>query len=768
MHKIEKVTDDQLVNTIDKYIRNSSGGYMADSAVNKRRENSIYEMSLEPRGDLAPQGVSKIVSSDSAEVAEGYTALLTKLLIDNNKLAMFVPYADDIGSTKRAQQASDVVNYCLFNSNSDGWTKISTWLKSAVVLGNSAITWGWQEDFYYEIEEFEVIDQASLDQMLSDPMLEIVGDLEVSDELINPTSPIIYYSNVRLRRTIDKSGVRLTNVPPESFIIDQNATSVKDSKFIATVTDMTRSDIRIMFPEYSGDINDLREENIAHDFSTEKFARKDAAGLITWDRNADTDEEEANIEVTVIECWIKTDRDGDGIAELKHVIKVGDTILQEDDVSYIPVAMLNPIEIPHEFYGLSLLDMARSQTQATTAILRGFVENVYFGNYGRTLADPNVVDFSALQNPMPKQIIATNGNPAAAVQQLQPEPISPGTSGMLEFLGLQKEQATGLTKTAMGLNDTLYVSGNSETKMQGAQSAAQVRIEHIARRFVESGIKDLCRGILREMKSNMKNPQRYKSGQGYASISPEDLQMLPNNMDLEVQANLGENSNQSMGMKLQQLATLLPTMAQDPSSAPYVNSMASFNLATDVLKNMGLDPTRFLVDPANQQEQEQIQQKQQQAKEQGEQAKQLEVENRQMEVETAKANIGLVKAEIDNKKIDNKRQLLTAEDESNRKWAEIAVKAMGTEGAEVPEKLPMDFQSLYQDTEQEEEQQAEQQQMQEIMQMAQQNPEQAMQMAQQAGIDPAEIQQMMMGEQGGGTHQMPDGSMMPDSEMEQY
>jgi hypothetical protein len=50
----------------------------------------------------------------------------------------------------------------------------------------------------------------------------------------------------------------------------------------------------------------------------------------------------------------------------------------------------------------------------------------------------------------------------------------------------------------MGLNDTLYVSGNSEQKMAGAQNAAQIRVEHIARRFVETGIKDLCRGVLRE------------------------------------------------------------------------------------------------------------------------------------------------------------------------------------------------------------------------------------------------------------------------------
>ena len=307
--KIEKVTDDQLINTIDKHIRNSSGGYMGSTDVNKRRENSIYEMSLEPRGDLAPQGVSKIVSSDSAEIAEGYTALLTKLLIDNNKLAMFVPYADDIGSCKRAMMASDVVNYCIFNSNSDGWSKISTWLKSAVVLGNSAITWGWEEDFDYEVEEYDVIDQLSLDNLLADPMLEIVGDLNVNEEVSAPEAGLIIFNNVRLRRTVDKSGVKLRNIPPESFIVDRTATSIKDAKFVACVTDMTRSDIRRLFPDFDGDIKDLGEELSSHDFNIDNFARKDAAGITTWDVNSDTDEEEANIEVTVIECWIRTDRD---------------------------------------------------------------------------------------------------------------------------------------------------------------------------------------------------------------------------------------------------------------------------------------------------------------------------------------------------------------------------------------------------------------------------------------------------------------------------
>jgi len=745
--KIEKVTDEQLVDAIDRNMRNASGGYTGSSDVAKRRENSIYEMSMEPKGDLAPQGVSKIVSSDSAEIAEGYTALLTKLLLDNNKLALFAPYSNEVAHIKASQVASDVVNYCLFNSNQDGWTKLSTWIKSAVVFGNSALTWGWEEKFDYEVEEYETITETVLDQILADKNIEIVGDLNLQDEeLFDPSDRAsITYVDVRLRRKIDKSGIMLKNIPPESFLIEKTADSIEDAKFVGLVTDMTRSDIRRNWPDFKEDLSDIGEEASFREsqWSTESFARKEAAGLDSW-INSEDEEDEANITVTVVECWIRSDRDGDGISELVHVIKAGNSILEEEDVSYVPVAVLNPIEIPHEFYGLSLLDMARPQTQATTAILRGFVENVYFGNYGRTLADPNVVDFSALQNPLPKQIIATNGSPANAVQQLTPEQISPGTGAMLEFLGLQKEQSTGLTKTAMGLNDTLYVSGNSETKMGNAQSAAQIRIEHVGRRFVEGGIKDLCRGILREMKQNLKNPLRYKNDQGYGFLTPEELQTMPSNMDLDIQANLGENSNQSKSMKFNEIAQLLPMMAQDPSAANYINPLAAFNLASDMLANMGLDPTRYLVDPSSEEGGQHVQQKQQETDQLQETMKQAELKRVELEQLTSEANISFLKAEVDNKKIDNKRQLLEAEDESNRKWADIIVKAQGTDGAATPEKIAVDFQSLYVDTEQTEKQEAEMQQgIQQVIELAQQNPEQAMQLAQQLGIDPAQIQQMM-------------------------
>ena len=705
--ELKKVTNDELIAQIDSKVRNSIGGLTGAGDLSSRRENATYEFNMSPLGDLKPQGVSKIVSSDTTEVIESYTALTTKLLLDNNKLANFVPRSMKPRDIHQAKVASDLVNYCIFNKN-DGWKTINTWVKSAYLYGNGTLSWSWVEDSEYEMEEYDQISETVLDELLADPLVEIVGDLEVTENY-EPGPQEQVYQNVRLRRTLDKSKVIIEAIPPEAFLINKDAKSIQDATFVAKVVELSYSEIRQMFPDFQKDLSEIGENaevGRGMSWSQEISSRKDSVGIDNWLANeALDDSDEANTVLEVIECWIRSDRDGDGVAELKHVIKAGNDILQEDDVSYIPVADLNPVEIPHEYHGLSLADMVRPQMQATTAILRGFVENVYFGNYGRTLADPNVVDFSALQNPVPKQVIATNGPAVNSVQQIGPDPISPGTQGMLEYLQLQKEQSTGLTKAAMGLNDALYVSGNSEAKIAQTQSAAQIRIEHIARRFMETGFKDLCRGLLKEMKQNIKEDMMYKTDKGYASISPSDLQMIPSNLDLDIQANLGENSNINMQQKLQQVGELIPLMAQDPTSRKYISQNAAFNLGVKMVTAMGLDPLDYFVDPDNPEVMQQIEAKEQ------ERQQQEQASNQAVQAQNA-ANTSLIKAEIDNKKIDNKRQLLEAEDESNRNWAEIKIKAEGTEGAVLPVKIPVDFQGLYQDTEEIEKQAAEQQQQQ--------------------------------------------------------
>lgn len=672
----EQVTDDELMNIINSEVTNSQGNFLDSSELSDEREKATYEYAMQPVGHLAPQGVSKIVSSDTVEAIEGYSAVLSELLLDNKKLAKFIPCNSTPKGVHDARAASDLVNYCIFKKNS-GWGLINTWMKAALLWKNAAVAWEYVEDFELSFDEYEEITPEALDILLADAEVEVVGDLYMDETGV--------YKEVRVKRTHNKSGVKIRNIQPESFLINQGASSIQDASFVGVQEDMTRSEIRKMYPEFADDI-DWESTDDRYTFmsaiNTEKAARRTSVGLSNLTHNQ-SQTTEANMIASVVECWLRVDRDGDGIAELKRFITVGDNILFEEDVESVQVCELKPFDIPHEWAGLSMADMTRPSTLASTAILRGFVENTYLTNYSPKLADPNVVDFSALQNMKPKQIVPTNGNPALAVQNMPPEAMSTGTVPLLEFLQKHKEQANGLSKAAQGLNDTLYVSGNSEQKVSSVQSAAQTRIQHIARRFMETGLADLCEGVYKTMVKEMRGQEvgYYDRNDFYSTI---DLKTLPDAMMLKVEADVGDSSNATVMKKMQMIGEqVLPGLVKVGFKGA-VNPTAPATIAFKTIEALGEDPLDYIVDYTSEEYKKSAMEGKQQEAKAAEMKKAMEEQTIQTKMALDQANVDYTNVQSQNAIQDNLKQLVVALDKSYQEWAKLSISA-GKEGQVVPE-----------------------------------------------------------------------------------
>lgn len=672
----EQVTDDELMNIINSEVTNSQGNFLDSSELSDEREKATYEYAMQPVGHLAPQGVSKIVSSDTVEAIEGYSAVLSELLLDNKKLAKFIPCNSTPKGVHDARAASDLVNYCIFKKNS-GWGLINTWMKAALLWKNAAVAWEYVEDFELSFDEYEEITPEALDILLADAEVEVVGDLYMDETGV--------YKEVRVKRTHNKSGVKIRNIQPESFLINQGASSIQDASFVGVQEDMTRSEIRKMYPEFADDI-DWESTDDRYTFmsaiNTEKAARRTSVGLSNLSHNQ-SQTTEANMIASVVECWLRVDRDGDGIAELKRFITVGDNILFEEDVESVQVCELKPFDIPHEWAGLSMADMTRPSTLASTAILRGFVENTYLTNYSPKLADPNVVDFSALQNMKPKQIVPTNGNPALAVQNMPPEAMSTGTVPLLEFLQKHKEQANGLSKAAQGLNDTLYVSGNSEQKVSSVQSAAQTRIQHIARRFMETGLADLCEGVYKTMVKEMRGQEvgYYDRNDFYSTI---DLKTLPDAMMLKVEADVGDSSNATVMKKMQMIGEqVLPGLVKVGFQGA-VNPTAPATIAFKTIEALGEDPLDYIVDYTSEEYKKSAMEGKQQEAKAAEMKKAMEEQTIQTKMALDQANVDYTNVQSQNAIQDNLKQLVVALDKSYQEWAKLSISA-GKEGQVVPE-----------------------------------------------------------------------------------
>ena len=693
----EKVTDEQLIQMIETGVVNSSGDWLNSADLSRERLKATYEYAGLAESHLTPQGVSTIVDTSTTEVVEAYTAIISDLFLSNHRLARFIPYDETPGSFAAAKDAGNIVNYCLFKKN-NGWEILQQWIKASLLWKNAVCRWTYIEDYDYVFEEFEQISQANLDELLSDDSVEIVGDLQ-SESVFTEAPPLqdgsipetpqaeLLYVNVRVKKTIDKSRVKIEVIPPENFRISRDATSIEDSTFVGVQTEMTRSELRKLYPDMAEEIqewDDLSDEEWlgSTKYSEDVAARKEITGQTYWQGGAQHDliPLEANRNIVLTESWINVDRDGDGIAELKHIVSVGDVILQETDIEDIPLASIVPIDIPFEFYGLSMADFSRSSTLASTAILRGFVENTYLTNYSPKLADPNVVDFSALQNMKPKQIIPTNGNPVNAVQQLPPETISTGTVPLLEYLQLIKEQATGMSKAAQGLNDTLYISGNSEQKLQAVQSAAQKRIQHIARRFAETGFKRLIAGIYETMRKNMKGNMSYNLDGVYGTVN---IEALPNKMDVEILLDIGENSNINTITKLGKVGTEILPALNNQGVGMVIKPEAPAVLATKLLEAMNLDSNDFLEDYTTDEFKQKAAQQIEKQSQDAEQAKQIEQKKAMADSALAEANVGFTHAQTKNTQDDNSKQLAVSIDRHFQEWADLTIKAT-KEGAQLP------------------------------------------------------------------------------------
>jgi len=691
----EKVSDDSLINLIETGIQNSTGEWLNSSDMTRERQRSTYEFAGIAADHLAPQGVSSIVDTSTTETVEAYTSILSDLFLNNGKLARFVPYDNSPGSFKSARDASMITNYAIFKQN-NGWELIQTWIKSALLWKNGIIRWDYVEGYDYEFEEYEKISQGQLDILLAEEGVEIIGNLNYENELgelnmeTGQQDAELVYVDVRIRRKNDNSRVKIENIPPESFRISRDAKSIDDASFVGIQTILTRSEIRKMWPDVADNIGEDEWDELGDDttwdgngsYAEDIAARKLVTGqsYLQGRMADDITALEANREVTITECWINVDRDGDGVAELKHFIIAGDTVLYEKDIDMIPIACLSPIDIPYEFYGLSIADFTRSSTLASTAILRGFVENTYLTNYSPKLADPNVVDFSALQNMRPKQIIPTNGNPNGAVSSLPPEAISSGTVPLLSHLQTIKEQATGMSKAAQGLNDSLYVSGNSESKVAAVQSASQKRIQHIARRFAETGMKRLCTGVYKTMRKCLKTHSKFSYQGVFAEI---DIMSLPSRMDVEVFLDIGENSNSNMIKKFEMVGSQILPALNSQGQGVVIRPEAPAILATKLIESMGIDSNDYLedytTDEFKQKAMETVKQQTEKAQKDGA----LLQRKAEADASLAEANVTFTNAQSKNTVDDNTKQLAISIDKHFQEWAEIDIKAR-KEGIEPP------------------------------------------------------------------------------------
>ena len=578
----DKITEEELVTRIRGEITNSLG-YMGDTISQQREQAMQYYYGL-PFGNEV-DGRSQFVDTTVADTIEWIKPSLMRVFASGDEMVKFNPVGPE--DVAMAAQATDYVNY-VFTRDNPGWEILYSWFTDALLSKNGIVKVWWDEYEEEEREEYTALDEMELSYLITDDAIEVIEHTQYEVDL-EPKHDIV------IKRKKMGGRIRVENVPPSEFLIARESKDIQDSRFVCHRVLKTLSELREMFPDEDLSPDELGggdDDMMA--FSAERLERfmydKSAKYWEGWGDEGTGDEEGLRT-YWLHESYIKTDWDGDGITELRKVCTVGTTVLENEAVDTAPFISLTPIKIPHKFFGLSVADLVMDLQLIKSTMLRTLLDNAYNQNFGRYAVLEGQANLDDLLTQRPGGVVRVKS--PNAVTPLPTPPLEPYSFQMLESLDGVRESRAGVNKYSQGLNDNALTSHTTATAVNSVMTAAQSRVELIARNFAETGVKDLMKSIYMLLQKNQDKERVIMLRNQWIPVRPDSWR---DSFDCTVSVALGN------GNKDQQMSHLV-TMLQFAGDAmkgglSIVNQKNMYNMGAALIKNMGFqNVSDFLTNP---------------------------------------------------------------------------------------------------------------------------------------------------------------------------
>jgi hypothetical protein len=546
--------DEQKLKVILEAEIDDSIGYVETETVEQRTKAINYYNRYEYGNEV--DGRSKIVTGEVAEVVDGALPQLMRIFAGSDELGRFEPRMP--GDEEFAKQATELTNYVFFSDN-DGVIILHDWMKDALLQKNGIVKYWWEDSEDPTKEEYKGLNAEELTLLFADGEMELISQ-ETEEVGIDPMGmPILSY-NVIIKKKKEVGKVCVENVPPEEFLIAKRDKSIKNARFVAHRTVKTRSDlIALGYPQDQVDkmpaYNDLT-------YTPERVARYSAGEMPDETQSLDFSMQE----VELFECYIRTDFDGDGIAELRKVVYAGDQIIDNEETDHIPFASICPIPMPHKFFGQSLADRAMDIQLIKSTITRQILDNLYLTNMPRVTALDGQVNLDDLLTSSPGGVVRIKSQ--GAVQPLSVPATASQSFPMLDYMDQVLQKRSGVTSTSQGIDPNI-LQNTTATAIAAMQQAGSGRIEMIARIFADTGVKDLFAGIFHLILKYQDKPRVIRLRGKYVSIDPREWK---NNYDVTVNVGLGTGSQDQ---KMAMAAMVMQKQEQILSSQGFANPLVS-------------------------------------------------------------------------------------------------------------------------------------------------------------------------------------------------
>lgn len=482
-----KMTEDELKALISAEIHHSIG--FATDEMSSDREDGWNSYLKEPYGNEI-EGRSKVISSDVQDTVEWILPSLIRIFTQAERSVEFSP--NGLEDENQAAQATDYCNY-VWNRDNQGFLNFYTWFKDALIAKLAWVKIYWEKREDWKRETYYDLDDETFAFYISDPEKEIIEHTET----VNPDGLVVH--DVTLKWKEDAGKVCVEPVPSDEVIFSQDAKEPQNCRFLAHRKRWYVSDLIEAYPHKKKTIQSLSTDAPGGNELAEAISRSTVREEDEFQTQEASVINEAMRQVWVTECYIRCDYNGDDIAEMRKVTVAGtgNAILDNDEWhGPRPFAPLSPVLMPHRLVGLSIPDLIKDLQLIKTTILRQYLDALYVGTSPSwEVKEDMIVDPAEVLTRKPNSIVRTRGPAGApAIMPIMGNDVSKTALEGLNYVDQLRENRTGVSPRTTGLGEhSLHETATGE---QLLYSAAQSRVELIARVFAETGVKDAFKLIL--------------------------------------------------------------------------------------------------------------------------------------------------------------------------------------------------------------------------------------------------------------------------------
>lgn len=628
---LQGMDPEEYANAISKGI--AAAEFYIDSEVSPDREMLARYYACDITTQPADPGRSAVISPEVRTTVLGHMPSMMRKFAGPERYAEFLAHPGT--PQEQADFQTEYVRFVIMH-DSPGYQHTQAMIDDALRRRTGICTWWWEEKEFITRENFSGLDENAFallqmeadDHSSDDDNIEYVvtvtdrvpdetqaggsllpdqfSELQPEDqqalEQAGQAPPQMFLYSGYLERRFIRGRARWRAVPPEEFIINPTSSSdidtygligTRENKTISELVALGHDEavIREMLDQPGGNYNQT-----TLDMNPERMQRDDVAGLERIFDVGFADVDPSSVRVKYCVVYVLIDKDGDGIAERRKIVTVGDNNkiiydeIYEDDI--VPFGLICPYPEPHAPFGFGASDMALDIQEVKTELIRGTLDSLSESLSSRLAFQQGKVNVDDIMNTARGAAIRTTDIPSNVIQNFASPFNGANTMPVIAYVDEERNKRTGTNPASPTGFDPDSTQSTAREAIGSLIDASQERNEYIARNFAETGFSRLMRGIRGLL-------LRHQDHRRIIRLNGEDVTVDPRTWDADVDcvvADAGRTNSTKLIQNLMQVLGMQKEIYTTYGPNNGVVSLQNISYTTSALfRAMGFsDPTRFM------------------------------------------------------------------------------------------------------------------------------------------------------------------------------